>query len=356
MFRLATTYEQFIREDVMGSEIQGHYLGKVHREREQLLAKTPGRPLSGNSVVEAFRHADWRGITFEVESPSGRNGTSIAYPKLPAKLQELVDGTDEGRFQYGSWYGGKGVRSYSAISMEYEAEKRFNRTHFSGGIPSSLQGIGLGVKLYRALLEHVGFMASEEDASPMARRAWLSLVTDRLDAKGAPTDQHVHSIAVGSAVLAISPSLPAAEKVEVATRFLERLRDAFEPGTQNFGIDPPLRTLLDEEDGRILAPFAHASARDRDDAAERHAVENLKEEIARICATDQDNHDWGLLSYVVVRSVLLDETAEDVPVYQVTNRDERTWHAERKGLPAIKTSDKTAWVLAKRPADASDDW
>lgn len=53
-----------------------------------------------------------------------------------------------------------------------------NRVHFQTGLPESLKGIGLGYKLYKALIYHLGWGCSEQNATPEAQKVWEKLFTD----------------------------------------------------------------------------------------------------------------------------------------------------------------------------------
>jgi len=51
-----------------------------------------------------------------------------------------------------------------------------NRTHFPKGLPKSLLGYNLGVKIYRKLLNFLGFMQSEENASKDVQEVYRKLL------------------------------------------------------------------------------------------------------------------------------------------------------------------------------------
>jgi len=53
-----------------------------------------------------------------------------------------------------------------------------NRIHFENGLPKELLGIGLGFKLYRALIEHLKYACSEANATDAAKRIWDKLFSD----------------------------------------------------------------------------------------------------------------------------------------------------------------------------------
>ena len=53
-----------------------------------------------------------------------------------------------------------------------------NRIHYQTGLPKSLKGIGLGYKLYKALIYKLGWGCSEQNATPEAQRVWEKLFMD----------------------------------------------------------------------------------------------------------------------------------------------------------------------------------
>ena len=54
-----------------------------------------------------------------------------------------------------------------------------NRVHFTTGIPIELRGIGLGYKMYKALIMHLGHAESEANATFEARNVWTKLYQDK---------------------------------------------------------------------------------------------------------------------------------------------------------------------------------
>lgn len=54
-----------------------------------------------------------------------------------------------------------------------------NRVHFTNGIPTQLRGAGLGYKMYKALIMHLGHAESEANATEDAQRVWDKLFKDK---------------------------------------------------------------------------------------------------------------------------------------------------------------------------------
>lgn len=53
-----------------------------------------------------------------------------------------------------------------------------NRTHFPGGIPSSLRGTGLGYIIYESFIKFLGWGCSTENASNLAKVTWSKILQD----------------------------------------------------------------------------------------------------------------------------------------------------------------------------------
>lgn len=53
-----------------------------------------------------------------------------------------------------------------------------NRTHFPGGIPNDLKGLGLGYIIYEGLVRYLGYASSRPDASNSAQKVWSQIAKD----------------------------------------------------------------------------------------------------------------------------------------------------------------------------------
>lgn len=53
-----------------------------------------------------------------------------------------------------------------------------NRTHFPGGIPNDLKGLGLGYIIYEGLIRYLGYASSKPDASNSAQKVWSQIAKD----------------------------------------------------------------------------------------------------------------------------------------------------------------------------------
>mgnify|MGYP000482405595 CR=1 FL=1 len=63
-------------------------------------------------------------------------------------------------------------------SIRIKAEGGLNRTHFPGGIPNDLKGLGLGYIIYEGLVRYLGYASSRPDASSAAQKVWSQIAED----------------------------------------------------------------------------------------------------------------------------------------------------------------------------------
>ena len=62
--------------------------------------------------------------------------------------------------------------------IRIKAEGGLNRTHFPGGIPNDLKGLGLGYIIYEGLVRYLGYASSRPDASNAAQKVWSQIAKD----------------------------------------------------------------------------------------------------------------------------------------------------------------------------------
>ena len=62
--------------------------------------------------------------------------------------------------------------------IRIKAEGGLNRTHFPGGIPNDLKGLGLGYIIYEGLVRYLGYASSRPDASNAAQKVWSQIAND----------------------------------------------------------------------------------------------------------------------------------------------------------------------------------
>jgi hypothetical protein len=94
-------------------------------------------------------------------------------------------------------------RAYIYLYLDYPR----NRTHFPQGLPKSLLGYNLGVKIYRKILSKAKFIQSERNASKDAQEMYRKLMQ--------MTDVNV--VAYPDSVLLIEDGLPKDEVIDILT-------------------------------------------------------------------------------------------------------------------------------------------
>jgi hypothetical protein len=82
-----------------------------------------------------------------------------------------------------------------------------NRTHFPEGLPKSLLGFNLGVKIYRKILNTTKFMQSHNDASKDAQELYRKLMQM----------PDINAVAYNDSVLLIEDGVPKKEVIEILT-------------------------------------------------------------------------------------------------------------------------------------------
>jgi ribosomal protein S18 acetylase RimI-like enzyme len=276
--KLHTSYEDFLNEDVDMGRLGNTYLGQQDAEIKQ--HKEAGRPASmytkqqgdhpgalapqAQCVLDAFKRLDWQRIRWVQEMDDEQ---MVCFVVLPDDVQ--VELTAYNRMaqaaketpRFGDWYGVSNCTT-DGVRMLVDGPDMFHRSHFpGGGIPHPLRGVGVGVKLYRALLKHAGYIASNYTATSSAQRSWVSMVQNKLGPDGTPTAQHVLSFAAGNAVLAFDPAFDPAKAVDIVGRFIKLLEEHTDIHAYNHDVDPVLRKWIrDAGKEEILAPFEKAPA------------------------------------------------------------------------------------------------
>lgn len=82
-----------------------------------------------------------------------------------------------------------------------------NRTHFPKGLPKSLLGYNLGVKIYRKLLNVLGFMQSEQNASKDVQEVYRKLLQMR----------EINAVVYKDSVLLLEDGLSKDEVIDIVT-------------------------------------------------------------------------------------------------------------------------------------------
>jgi hypothetical protein len=82
-----------------------------------------------------------------------------------------------------------------------------NRTHFPKGLPKSLLGYNIGVKIYRSLLNKLGFIQSEKDATSDVQEVYIKLLQM----------PDVNAVIYNDSVLLIEDGLPKEKVIDIVT-------------------------------------------------------------------------------------------------------------------------------------------
>lgn len=366
------SFKQFMQaqnERVNFDALPGTYLGRLNKDvlahREIVDPK--------KKMLDLFKSLKWSDITFNVVG--GENTTRSCYAVLPEELRKYVNlanlqGAQRATPKFGDWAMVGNNSNTQGIMMKYESANSLQRSHFpNGGIPRTLRGLGVGPKLYRALLHNAGYLRSNSGAKEGAQRSWLSMVKNKLDKNGVPTDEHVLSMMLGDNIFAIDPSLSDGRKVELAKNFLTTMGNRQATHGLNFDVDPLLKALLDEKQPRLLARFyGPGSGLQFNSAAvapapAAPATADWSARIAQYVLTDENDHSWEVGDYIVVKAYLRSNV--DLPVRRVIEHAGGAWTAIRvvdvpryaatgsiAGMDVRTTRDKSKWTKAKTPAGA----
>lgn len=300
-----------------------------------------------DQIISALKAMRWQDVSFET---SGEYETVI----LPAPILDLmreaydIDFTSADRDMKQGNYGFKGAnrRGTNFIQMRVDSSQR---SHFpNDGIPNSMRGTGLGYKLYRALLNKHKWLKSNTAGTTEKDYAWASMISPKKDANNNLTEDDVHAIVGPDFVFAMIKSLPNAEKIRIASQFINGISNKDRLTKRNFAVDPELWALLPDD------VKSEVDTERREDSTEA----KRKARYAKYAPFGLDAHDWELGDYIVLKQYLLD-ISYNIPVRKVVRFENGQWIAikiedieeyERTGnLPRDirQTSNKTAWVKSQ---------
>ncbi len=89
-------------------------------------------------------------------------------------------------------------------------EKKRNRTHFPGGLPSYLLGLNLGYKIYRKLVDYLGFIQSSETATNEVQNIYRNLMEQ----------SDLNCVLTKDSVLIMKKELSKDEKIKYISEFI----------------------------------------------------------------------------------------------------------------------------------------
>jgi hypothetical protein len=349
--------------------------------RKKEVEKHKTYAIAFKEIIGMLKEMTWRDITF-IDGPDS-GGTRHQFPLLPeairAKIREIARinpnkaKTDfrQGSMSFAKTFDTSEPDTGSNIMMKVESESSLQRSHFpNNGIPNALKGANLGYKLYRALLQKFKYLRSNTAGTTEKDYAWQSMISPKKDAQGNLTEDDVHAIVAQSSVFAMIKSLSNAEKIRLATAFINRSGEVNKSSItkRNFAIDDELKAILPDsvlievdpvrreeaERARIARETAERAKRDRE------AIANNRERFELYAPFGVDAHDWEVGDYIVVKDYLMNLTYNDLPVRRVVEKNGNEYTAIKisdiaqyeidgtvRSNDPRKTRNKEAWVKTK---------
>jgi len=340
--------------------LSGSHIGRERQQSVDYAAARANQPQTrayeeiASELRKALRNV--RRVDIQMEKPAGGR---YYYPKFPrdiVTLFEEIKRVNESRMRndFGKWrdvYPGDN----GAIHFATDSPSDFQRSHFpDGGIPASLRGIGLGYKLYRALLATAGYISSNPSGTREKDKAWGSLLSYKQNPDGTPSEDDAHAIIGPGNWMAIDKNVSNSTKVSRAMDFIQQRIGFDSTKPDQFDMDDELLALMPDAflsqlkerylrslvaDGRISqekfdtinaarseAQRLEAERQARREAEERERRERQERDLitryaSRIAQYGADlSADWEVGDFVVLRSYLLQDY-DSLPIRQVAHRD-----------------------------------
>lgn len=396
-----TTNEEII--DEMGikkpERLDQSHIGRARaesvRRASQLAARPQARTFAEVSVDLLRELKRTTSSDIQMETPAN---TRYYYPRFNETIVGLMNelkAIDANRFRsdFGRWRD-MNPTDTDAIYLKTEGPSDFQRSHFpGGGIPSSLRGLGLGYKLYRALLRHAGYISSNPSGTTEKDKAWGSLLSYKSNPDGSPSVDDAHGVIGPSHWMVLEKTLPGATKVEVVEKFIDRQIGWSNTKPDRFDLDDELIEILPEtvlvkldreylnslvqnerlSEERVQAILAARSeAQRREEERRTREAEEARERVAREeaetrrrlaarlqrFAADPDA-DWAVGDFIVVKRYLYDGTYDSLPIRRVVALSGNTYTAVNirdciridngeirpdQGTDSRTTSTKSEWV------------
>ncbi|MFA7156772.1 MAG: hypothetical protein WC123_03675 [Bacilli bacterium] len=271
--------------------------------------------------------------------------------ELIQQVRELVNNNPQLRAinpysNFGKWYQ---LDNNTSIYMKAETGV-YQRSHFPGGIPNNLRGIGLGKKLYLALVRKVGYISSNLAGSREKDSVWASMVQAKRNPDGTYSNDDLHAIVGPSNWMVFDKSISNAKLIRVAHRFIKDRIGPNNIDSENFSISDELLNILPDttlsllpaeyldslvEDDLISQERRNAiidaegqreaeerarldrdaeEERRRRDERDRELINSRQNRIERFGVRISD--DWNVGDFIVVREYLLQEY-DPLPIRKV---------------------------------------
>jgi ribosomal protein S18 acetylase RimI-like enzyme len=362
--------------------LSGSHIGQQRQETIDYAAARANRPetRSYEEVAADLRRA-LKSVTrsqITMEKPSGSRYYYPRFPREIVALFEEIKRINESRMKsdFGSWRDVYPTSS-GAIHFATDAPSDFQRSHFpDGGISPSLRGIGLGYKLYRALLATTGYISSNPSGTREKDKAWGSLLSYKQNADGTPSEDDAHAIIGPGNWMAIDKTFNQNNKISRAMDFIEQRIGFSNTKPDRFDIDDELLSLLPDaflsrldagylrslvSDNRLTqekytqimsaqgeAQRLEAERQERREREERERRQRQEQELitrfaSRIRQFGADlNADWEVGDFIVLRSYLLQDYA-GLPIRQVVNAANRQYTAVSIGDAVRIANGQMTW-------------
>lgn len=165
-------------------------------------------------------------------------------PELIHQIRELCSNNRKlGNFNpisaFGRWYQ---LDNTNSIYMKAETDI-YQRSHFPGGIPNNLRGIGLGKKLYLALVRAVGYISSNLAGSREKDSVWASMVQAKRNPDGTYSNDDLHAIVGQSNWMVFDKSMSNENLIRIVHKFIKRIGSS-NINSENFSISDELLNIL----------------------------------------------------------------------------------------------------------------
>ena len=136
-----------------------------------------------SQIVEELKNVKWEDIILIEHN-------KFFYVSLPKKIKDNIKKLSDlyHLLEYNNYLNGLNPRDrITAMISDYDLylttdyiaayiDEPRNRTHFPKGLPTSLLGFNLGFKIYRKLLNTIGFIQSEENATQEVHEVYRRLL------------------------------------------------------------------------------------------------------------------------------------------------------------------------------------
>ena len=167
-----------------------------------------------SKIDDELKNLRWEDIKFHEENKFLYVILPLRITKKMKDLNQLFEGLSENNYLNGL----NPLNKITQMSHDYTeyiqspwiymyTDEPRNRTHFPNGLPKSLLGYNIGVKIYRRLLNKLGFIQSEENATKEVQEVYRRLLQ--------MTD--VNAVIYKDSVLLIEDGLPKTKVIDIVT-------------------------------------------------------------------------------------------------------------------------------------------